>query len=272
MEEPLENEQNTQESVPKCASDYAERLSRNSRCNPRLTDVDWLVRRGLVKVIAYAAKHYASGALLDVGCGGKPYERCFSPYVRSYVGLDTPASTLSLADVVGFADNLPFEDCCFDTVLCSSVVEHLAAPQKAIEEMFRVLRPGGHLILTAPQMWHLHEEPWDFYRYTIFGLRHLVQDAGFEILRETSYAGPWSMLGVFFIIHSGSYPQWFFRKLSSNSAPRRGTRQSNSWQKWFLPFRIPIAIINILCAALDCIPHPGVYWVENAVIAKKQGD
>src|SRR5581483_6584928 len=61
------------------------------------------------------------------------------------------------------------------------VLEHVAEPQKVITELHRVLRPGGSLFLTVPLVGELHEEPYDFYRYTPYGLRHLFERAGFVV-------------------------------------------------------------------------------------------
>jgi ubiquinone/menaquinone biosynthesis C-methylase UbiE len=64
------------------------------------------------------------------------------------------------------------------------VLEHVSDPKKAIQEMGRVLKPGGIIIISAPMTWPLHEEPYDFFRYTLHGLRHLMQKSNFDILDE----------------------------------------------------------------------------------------
>jgi ubiquinone/menaquinone biosynthesis C-methylase UbiE len=60
------------------------------------------------------------------------------------------------------------------------VLEHLERPWDAVKEMYRVVKPGGHVLLTTPLFWHLHEEPRDFYRYTKYGLQYLFETEGFE--------------------------------------------------------------------------------------------
>jgi SAM-dependent methyltransferase len=85
-------------------------------------------------------------------------------------------------DLVGSAYELPVEDAAFDTVLCSYVLEHLEEPGRALAEAWRVLAPGGAAIYTVPHIWHLHEEPRDFYRFTKHGLAYLFEQAGFEVV------------------------------------------------------------------------------------------
>ena len=117
----------------------------------------------------------------DVGAGHAPYRELFAHV--EYVTLDhavTLHAEVESLSLVGSADDLPVPAGTFDAVICTQVLEHLAHPQAALEEFHRVLRPGGRLFLTAPLTWEEHEMPFDFFRYTSSGLRHLVTQAGFE--------------------------------------------------------------------------------------------
>lgn len=69
----------------------------------------------------------------------------------------------------------PIDSCSIDGVICTQVLEHVANPESLISEIERVLKPGGKLILTVPFLWQQHEKPYDFTRFTSFGLRRLLE-------------------------------------------------------------------------------------------------
>jgi SAM-dependent methyltransferase len=122
------------------------------------------------------------GRLLDVGCGTKPYERFFQ--VDEYVGLDIESArtrATRAADQYYDGRRFPFVDASFDAVLCNQVLEHVFNPNEFVAEMRRVLKPGGCLILTVPFVWDEHEQPFDYARYSSFGLRALFEHHGFAI-------------------------------------------------------------------------------------------
>lgn len=76
------------------------------------------------------------------------------------------------------------------------MLEHLERPGDALNEAHRLLRPGGHLILTAPFFWPLHEEPRDFYRYSPYGLRFLLEEADFEVCEVVPLSGAWTTFAL----------------------------------------------------------------------------
>jgi ubiquinone/menaquinone biosynthesis C-methylase UbiE/uncharacterized protein YbaR (Trm112 family) len=159
-----------------------------------------LAHRHLENALAAAAKEHARGRLLDVGCGLKPYRELFAPYVDEHVGVDhadSPHALISV-DVVATAYDIPLEAATFDTVMMTELLEHLETPGVAIAEAFRLLRPGGKIILTAPFVWTLHEEPRDFFRYTPYGLHHLLTAAGFEEIDVIPLSGQWGTLAIQF--------------------------------------------------------------------------
>ena len=79
---------------------------------------------------------------------------------------------------------IPKEDGFFDVVICNAVLEHVANPGEVLDEFFRVLREGGHLYLCVPFMQPEHLDPTDFQRYTIAGLKKVVEDHGFEVVES----------------------------------------------------------------------------------------
>ena len=143
------------------------------------------------------AKKYFFGTMLEIGCGDKSKGLLIGSYVDEHIGLDLKDSPhdISNIDLIGTAYEIPQSDDCYDCVLSTAVLEHLETPHLALDEAFRVLKPGGYAIYTAPLFWHLHEEPRDFYRYTKFGLEYLFGTAGFEITEIKPLSGFWVTFG-----------------------------------------------------------------------------
>lgn len=141
----------------------------------------FIARRGLAAAISEFA-HHLHGRLLDIGCGRKPYERLFQ--VDEYVGLDIESErsrSVAVANHYYDGRRFPFVDASFDAVLCNQVLEHVFNPNEFVAEMHRVLKPGGTVVLTVPFVWDEHEQPFDYARYSSFGLRALFEQSGFAI-------------------------------------------------------------------------------------------
>lgn len=141
----------------------------------------FIARRGLATAVEAFAP-YLSGRLLDVGCGRKPYERYF--HVDEYVGLDLDSERSRAAGAADYfydGHRFPFDGETFDAILCNQVLEHVFNPDEFLGEMHRVLRPGGGVVLTIPFVWDEHEQPYDYARYSSFGLRALFERHGFTI-------------------------------------------------------------------------------------------
>ena len=144
----------------------------------------YFARRGLFEAVRVFAGHI-SGKVLDVGCGTMPYRNLFA--ATEYVGLelDTPeARARKRADCYYDGTTFPFEPESFDALVCNQVFEHVFNPEQFMAEMYRVLKPGGRLLLTVPFAWDEHEQPHDYARYTSFGLASLLRKAGFEIIEQ----------------------------------------------------------------------------------------
>lgn len=113
------------------------------------------------------------GDLLDLGCGTKPYASWFNK-VRSHIGADV-METAQADVVITVGERLPFPDGSFDSVLCTQVLEHVSDTHDIAEEIARVLRPGGCLLLSVPFLYHLHGAPHDYQRLTEYGLQKLLE-------------------------------------------------------------------------------------------------
>lgn len=141
--------------------------------------------------IRKAAEQHFRGRMLEIGCGSKTKALLVGDLVAEHIGLDHPDTPhdKSNIDLFGTAYDIPAENDSFDCILSTAVLEHLEEPEQALREAFRVLKPGGYAIYTAPLFWHVHEEPRDFYRYTSYGLDYLFRKAGFQILELAALSG-----------------------------------------------------------------------------------
>ncbi len=127
-------------------------------------------------------KKYFKGVVYDLGCGERDYEKEILTVANKYVGLDWSSTLHNLkADIVADLNFvLPVESEVADTVLSFQVLEHLREPQLMLNEAFRILKPGGYMVITVPFQWWVHEAPFDYYRYTPYGLKYLFEKAGFQ--------------------------------------------------------------------------------------------
>ena len=145
----------------------------------------FIIRRGLYRGVAQYSR-YMRGRLLDFGCGSKPYKSLFQ--VTEYIGTDIEVSGHDHRnediDVYYDGKTLPFADDSFDSIFSSEVFEHIFNLSQILDELCRVLKPGGHMLVTMPFVWDEHEIPYDFARYTSFGIRHILSEKGLAIVEE----------------------------------------------------------------------------------------
>src|SRR5688572_6193687 len=116
--------------------------------------------------------------ILDFGCGGSPYQGLF-PNAR-YHRADLP-QVPDIDYVINEFGRVNAPDATFDLVLSTQVLEHCPDPGVYLAEAKRVLRPGGKLLLTTHGMFEEHGCPYDFHRWTQFGLQRIVEAGGFRI-------------------------------------------------------------------------------------------
>lgn len=152
----------------------------------------WLIFRSEGDTFQAISEHL-NGTVLDIGCGNRWVERAL-PANSCYIGLDYP-STVKLGysgqpSVFGNGQQLPFADSSFDCVALMDVLEHMPEPRRTLAESWRVLKPRGKIMIQVPFLYPLHDEPYDYQRWSKEGLRHMCKISGFEILALTSRNAP----------------------------------------------------------------------------------
>jgi len=103
-------------------------------------------------------------------------------------------------DVDLFCDvcDLPILDESIDLIFSSSVLEHVYNPERAVKEMFRVVKPGGYVYAEIPFMRAFHMIPIDYQRYTISGIEELFARYGFTKIDKGICSGPFTATVLFF--------------------------------------------------------------------------
>lgn len=216
---------------------------------------NWLARHKIIRALERARPH-ASGQLLDVGCGWRPFAGVFEGRVDRYWGTDLSASE-DLAgvapDFYSRAEALPVRSGSMDTVLGLSMLTYLEEPDRALGEAFRVLRPGGVLIMEFTQMAAVLEHGHDYYRFTRFGAEVMTRRAGFEPLASIPIGGLWSRVGLHLI----------GRLNRINRGPLRPLTE--------LPVRLLYVVIQLSFEALDHLLPTPAERLAHVVVARKPG-
>lgn len=148
------------------------------------------------------------GVVVDLGCGTSPYKEDILKVATEYIGVDWKNSFHNQSNVDVFAnlcERLPFDDEYADTVTSFQVMEHLPEPGIFLSEAHRILKRGGTIFITVPFMWHVHEAPYDYFRYTKYGLEYLLKKTGFVDIEIRENTGFWQMWILKFNYQSARY-------------------------------------------------------------------
>lgn len=235
-------------------SGFWKRLTRGPTGRWSVWKFNWLANHKIIAAITRARGH-ARGDLLDMGCGAKPFAPLFAGRVRRYWGTDLSRSPYlggARLDAFAKAEAQPFRDGSFDTVVGFSMLTYLPEPVRMIEEAHRVLRPGGVLILEFTQMVPLHDEPWDFFRFTRYGAEHLLRTGGFEPVEYIPVGGLWARVGLSTIAGLNRL----------NRGPLRVLTE--------VPVRLLYVIVQVSCEALDRIFFDPREVLAHLVVARRR--
>jgi|LGVF01.1.fsa_nt_gb SAM-dependent methyltransferase len=185
--------------------DISEVLSGLERINDLSIDINdhhYIVLSYLFGWMKTNAFNVAKGVMLDYGCGGQPYKALFSSKVSKYIGADVvTAKGIELDIVIEPNRKLPLDDESIDTVLSTQAIEHANDVDFYLGECSRLLKSGGILILTAPMQWRHHEVPYDYHRFTRYGLIEYLGRHNFSIKEISSCGGVYALLGQIFLNH-----------------------------------------------------------------------
>lgn len=213
----------------------------------------YFIRKGLFRGINLFA-HNMRGVMLDFGCGCKPYRGLFN--VEKYIGVDIRESghNHENEDIDIYYDGkiLPFKNNYFDSFFCSEVFEHIFNLEDIMPEISRVLKPNSVVLITVPFVWNEHEKPFDFARYTSFGLSYILKKYGFRVLNI--YKSTNDIETIFQMI-----AVYVFQKL----LPK------NKYLNLFLTVILmsPINIIGIILSKI--LPRNFSFYSNNIVLAEK---
>lgn len=157
------------------------------------------INKSIAKSLPY------KGRVIDLGCGTAPYKEDILKTATEYIGVDWTGSFHEASHVNIFANLttfLPFKSNTADTVVTFQVMEHLPEPEIFLSECYRVLKGDGQLFITVPFMWHVHEAPFDYFRYTKFGLQYLLDKNNFKNIVIRENGGFWQMWILKFNYHT----------------------------------------------------------------------
>lgn len=218
------------------------------------TNTNYLHYKPFNRDLEAAINKYAVGKVLDIGCGNKPYQKLFADRITEYIGCDIIQSNLNKVDVLCAANDIPLENEFFDTAFSTQTIEHVEDHQGLVNEAYRLIKPGSYFILAGPMYWYLHEEPYDFFRFTKHGFKYILEKAGFEILETNANGGMWALAGQSYL-HA-----------IANSKSRHFFIRSMRWI--FYKFRISW-FVNSVFGWLDKVDYNPISTINYVVVARK---
>ncbi len=202
--------------------------------------------------------------VVDLGAGLSPYYDVLARDAAIYVAIDLPSAlpneeSRPIARAAGTLEAIPLAAGSMDTVLCIQVLSQVCDPARALREIARILKPGGHAILAVPHVSPLHSEPHDLYRFTPDGLRRLLAQAGLT-------PGPLHVQGYLF----ASFALCFAMSLVLTPVRDGQPMRLCPWRQ--LVFAPWIFCVNHTARLLDWILPFNRVPVNFVMVAEKPGD
>lgn len=148
--------------------------------------------------------------VLDAGAGECWYKPFFDDkkYFACDFGKGKKAWDYGNLDFYCDLSHISIKDKAINAVLATQVLEHLSEPGGFLKEAYRILKPKGKIYLTAPFYGKIHQEPYDFFRYTKYGLKYMLEKAGFEVEELSPHGGYFLCVGNMLIrCHRNLFPK-----------------------------------------------------------------
>lgn len=147
------------------------------------------------KTVLPLVERYVKGRIIDLGCGTMRFKDLLMSKADVYHTLDLWPWSEDVTYAGDVQNMSMIAGASYDSALCLEVLEHVPNPSRAIAEIHRILKPGGVLIVSVPHLSRLHDEPYDYFRFTIHGLRYLLEDGNLEVLEIQRKGGLFMFLG-----------------------------------------------------------------------------
>ena len=167
---------------------YNQKSSRiaKERIRPRLSHPRYVHLKLILNHILYWIDKYLRNnkeiILADMGCGEVPYKHLIERHVQKYIGIDLPGNkhATSYVDLKTGRSTLNNNHC--DIVWSIQVLSNTPNPQEYLKECYRILKPGGLILLSTHGHWPYRPDPFDYGRWTSYGIKFELEKHGFKII------------------------------------------------------------------------------------------
>lgn len=235
---------------------------------PNIFSYKFLTYYSLKRNLKTYAK-YANGLLLDIGCEEKPYYDIFKPYVKNYIGIDHHRVKQHLgerifADLYNDAPKLSIKSSSIDTIVFTHIWYYMEEQEQLLQELKRVLKPGGLLIGNMLQNDHVVDLKYDQHRLTQKGIRYILEKSHLKIITIQHDGQFWIFFGqmlIHYLDHVGfkNYRSFFLKIIVS------------IFKVIFSPlFLIFIATVNTVCIIFDKFENQNSFSISNSFVAQKK--